>query len=145
MICLHNKAKKRIFPKGVVTLYYQVKWSESCLVMSDSLQPRELYTPWNSPGQNTGVGSLSFLQGISQPRDQIQISRIAGGFFTSWATRETHEYWSGCPIPSPVDLPDQELNPGLLHCRRILYQLSSQGSSFTIKTSDNYLFLISPS
>ena len=23
-----------------------------------------LYSPWNSPGQNTGVGSLSFLQGI---------------------------------------------------------------------------------
>ena len=24
----------------------------------------ELYSPWNSPGQSTGVGSLSFLQGI---------------------------------------------------------------------------------
>ena len=35
------------------------KWSESCSVVSDSLS-----TPWNSPGQNTGVGSLS-LQGIS--------------------------------------------------------------------------------
>ena len=32
--------------------------------MSDSLQPQELYSPWNSPGQNTGVGSLSLLQGI---------------------------------------------------------------------------------
>ena len=31
--------------------------------MSDSLQPHELYSPWNSPGQNTGVGSLSLLQG----------------------------------------------------------------------------------
>ena len=30
-------------------------------VMSDSLR---LYSPWNSPGQNTGVGSLSLLQGI---------------------------------------------------------------------------------
>ena len=27
--------------------------------MSDSLQSHELYSPWNSPGQNTGVGSLS--------------------------------------------------------------------------------------
>ena len=34
--------------------------SESCSVVSDSLQPY----PWNSPGQNTGVGSLSLLQGI---------------------------------------------------------------------------------
>ena len=32
--------------------------------MSDSLQPRGLYGPWNFPGQNTGVGSLSLLQGI---------------------------------------------------------------------------------
>ena len=31
---------------------------------SDSLQSHELYSPWNSPGQNTGVGSLSLLQGI---------------------------------------------------------------------------------
>ena len=30
----------------------------------DSLQPHGLYSPWNSPGQNTGVGSLSLLQGI---------------------------------------------------------------------------------
>ena len=32
--------------------------------MSDSLWPRGLYSPWNSPGQHTGVGSLSLLQGI---------------------------------------------------------------------------------
>ena len=43
------------------------KWkceSESRLVRSNSLQPHGLYSPWNSPGQNTGVGSLSLLQGI---------------------------------------------------------------------------------
>ena len=34
------------------------------LVVSDSLWPHELYSPWNSPGQNTGVGSSSLLQGI---------------------------------------------------------------------------------
>ena len=39
--------------------------SESCSVVSDSLQPHGLYHPWNSPGQNTGVGSHSLLQGIS--------------------------------------------------------------------------------
>ena len=38
--------------------------TESHSVMSDSLQPRGLYNLWNSPGQNTGVGSLSLLQGI---------------------------------------------------------------------------------
>ena len=33
----------------------------SCSVMSDSLRPHGLYSPWNSPGQDTGVGSLSLL------------------------------------------------------------------------------------
>ena len=32
--------------------------------MFDHLQPHGLYSPWNSLGQNTGVGSLSLLQGI---------------------------------------------------------------------------------
>ena len=38
--------------------------SESCSDVSNSLQPHGLYSPWNSPGQNTGVGSHSLLQGI---------------------------------------------------------------------------------
>ena len=38
--------------------------SESHAVMSDSLQLHGLYSPWNSPGQNSGVGGLFFLQGI---------------------------------------------------------------------------------
>ena len=38
--------------------------SESRSVLSDSLRPHGLYSPWNSPGQNIGVGSLSLLQGI---------------------------------------------------------------------------------
>ena len=36
---------------------------ESCSVVSDSLRTHELYSPWNSLGQNIGVGSLSLLQG----------------------------------------------------------------------------------
>ena len=38
----------------------KVKVTQSCPI----LWPHGLYSPWNSPGQNTGVGSLSFLQGI---------------------------------------------------------------------------------
>ena len=38
--------------------------SESRSVVSDSLQLHGLYSLWNSPGKNIGVGSLSFLQGI---------------------------------------------------------------------------------
>ena len=37
--------------------------------MSDSLWPHGLYNPWNSLGQNTGVGSLSFLQQISPTQE----------------------------------------------------------------------------
>ena len=33
-------------------------------VPSDFLQPHGQYSPWNSPGQNTRVGSISLLQGI---------------------------------------------------------------------------------
>ena len=58
-------------------------------VMSDSLRPHGLYSPWNSLGQNTEMGSLSLLQQI---------------------------------------FPTQGSNWGLLHCGRILYQLSYQGS-----------------
>ena len=64
--------------KGKVTV------AQSCLTLSDPMD-----SPWNSPGQNTGEGDLTLLQGI---------------------------------------LPTQGLNPGLPHCRWILYQLSHQGS-----------------
>ena len=68
--------------------------SEICSVVSDSLQCHGLYSPWNSPGQNAGEGSLSLLQGI---------------------------------------FPTQGSNPGLPHCRWILYQLSHKGSLRTLK------------
>jgi len=63
-----------------------VKVAQSCLTLCN---PNGLYSPWNSPGQNTGMGSLSLLQEI---------------------------------------FPTQGSNPGLLHCRRILYQLSHKRS-----------------
>ena len=71
-------------------------WSESCSVVSDSLRPQGLYSPWNSPSHNTLVGSFSLLQGIfptqglnsGLPQNRRQI-------LTSWATRQAQEYWSG--------------------------------------------------
>ena len=39
-------------------------WSARCSVISDSLRCYGLYSPWNSPGHNTGVGSFSLPQGI---------------------------------------------------------------------------------
>ena len=109
----------------------EVSETESRSVVSDSLRPHGLYTPWNSPGQNTGVGSLSLLQRIfstSQPRDHTQVSHIAGGVFTSWATGKPMNTGVGSLSLLQQIFPTQESNWGLLHCRQILYQLSSQGS-----------------
>ena len=50
--------------------------------------------------------AFPFSRGSSQLRDRTQVSHVAGRFFTSWATREAQEYWSGQPIPSPGDYPD---------------------------------------
>ena len=62
----------------------KVKVTPPCPTLCDPMD-----CPWDSPGQNTGVGSLSLLQRI---------------------------------------FPTQGSNPGLQHCRWILYQLSYQGS-----------------
>ena len=67
--------------------------SESHSVVSDCLQPHGLYSPWNSPGRNTGGGSLSLLQVIiptqgSKPGvPHCRWIRI----LYSWATREAHK------------------------------------------------------
>ena len=58
-----------LFVPSISTFYVRaMNWlqfiSESHSVVSDSLQPHGLYSPWNSPGHNIGVGSCSLLQGI---------------------------------------------------------------------------------
>ena len=84
--------KRGLFLEEVCCFYANTsdvvkKESDSHSVVSDSLWSHGLYSPWNSPGQNPGVGCLSLLQGI---------------------------------------FPTQGSNPGLPHCRRILYRLSHQ-------------------
>ena len=37
--------------------------------------------------------AIASSKGSSQPRDQTRISHIAGGFFTTWATREAHNQY----------------------------------------------------
>ena len=57
--------------------------SLSCSVVSDSLQGHGLQPArLPCPGKNTGVRSHYLLQGISQPRDQTQVSCNAGRFLT---------------------------------------------------------------
>ena len=63
------------------------KESESGSVMSSSLQPYGLQSPWNSPVQNIGVGSLSLLQQIFLTQESNR-GFLHCKFFTSWATRK---------------------------------------------------------
>ena len=69
----------------------EVKWSESHSVVSDSLWSHGLYCPWHSPGQNTGVGSLSLLQRIFPTQGSNPGLPHCSRFFTSWNTREAQE------------------------------------------------------
>ena len=66
-----------------------MKWSVNHSVMSNSLWPHGLHSPWSSPGQNTRVGSHSLLQGIFPTQGSNPGLLHATRFFTSWATRET--------------------------------------------------------
>ena len=63
--------------------------AQSCLTLSNPMDDSLPGScPWNSPGNKSGVGCYSLLQGSSQPTDQTWVSCIAGGFFIIWATRE---------------------------------------------------------
>ena len=70
--------------------YYYESESESHSVMSDSLQPCGILQ-----ARILEWVAFPFSRGSSQPIDRTQVSLIAGGFFTSWATREDQEYWIG--------------------------------------------------
>ena len=57
--------KQHLGASSLPGLYISLKnESESCSVVSNSLWPHGLFSSWNSPGQNTGVDSLSLLQQI---------------------------------------------------------------------------------
>ena len=64
--------------------------SESHSVVSNSLGPHGLFSPWNASGLSTGVGSLFLLQRIFPTQESNWVSCIVGGFFTSWATGKRH-------------------------------------------------------
>ena len=57
------------FEKNILLLDRE---SESHSVTSDSLRPHRLYSPWNSLGQNTGVGNLPFLSPGDLPNPGIK-------------------------------------------------------------------------
>ena len=65
-----------------------LQWDSSSQQVAKVLACNDHCILWNSPGQNTGVGSFSILQGSLQPRNRTQVSHVAGGFSTNWATRK---------------------------------------------------------
>ena len=86
-----------------------------------------LYSPWNSPGQNTGVGSLSFLQGIFPTQGSnpgLPHSRRI--FLPAEPQGKSKNTSVGSLSLLQRIFPTQESNWGLLHCRHIRYQLSYQ-------------------
>ena len=94
----HHRALSRVPCAIKFSLWSDLKVAQSCQTLCKPMD----YSPWNSPGQNTGVGR----------------------FFTSWATGKPKNTGVGSLSLPQRTFPTQELNWGLLHCRRILYQLS---------------------
>ena len=88
------------------------KNSESLSVMSDSLRPHGLYSPWDSPGHITGVGSFSLIQRIFPTKGSNSGLLHCRWIIYQLNHREAKEYWIGYPISSPVDLPDPGIEPG---------------------------------
>ena len=110
--------------------------------MSDSLWPHGLYNPWNSPGQRTGVGSHSLLQG-STPRIKPRSPILQVDSLPVEPQRKPKNTVVGSLSLLQEIFPTQELNRGLLHYKWILYQPSYQGSSLYIYTNTSVLVLFS--
>ena len=103
----------------------KVKVTQSCPTLWDPMD----YTVYGILQARTLEWvAFPFSRVSPQPRDWTQVSHIAGGFFTSWATREAHNTTVGCLSLLQQIFLTQESNWGPLHCKRILYQLSYQGS-----------------
>ena len=96
--------------------------------MSDSLRPHGLYSPWNSPVQNSGESSHSpFPRDLLNPGIKPRSSMLQEGSLLAEPQGKARS--TGVDSLSLLQgiFLTQELNQGLLHCRLILYQLSYEG------------------
>ena len=105
-------------------MFMKEKVAQSCPTFCNSM-----CSPRNSPGQNTGVGSHSLLQGIF-PTQGSNPSLL----HCRWIIHQlSHQgsprilEWVAYPYSSVSSQPRNQTR-GLLHCRQILYQLNYQGS-----------------
>ena len=108
--------------------------------MSNSLGPHGLYSPWNSSGQNTGVGSLSLLQGIfpTQGIKPRSPALRADSLLAEPPGKPKNTGVGSLSLLQQIFL-TQESNKGLLHCRQILSQLSYGGSPVRTKLDPDHL------
>ena len=89
--------------------------SESCSVMSNSLWPHGLHSPWNSPGQNTRVGSVQFSCSVVSDSLQPHELQHARPPCPS-STPEVHP--NSCPLSwwcHPTTHPPSSLSPPSLN------------------------------
>ena len=113
----------------VMYLYLpRLEWKWKLLSCIQLFGTHGIFSPWNSPSQNTIMGTFPFSRGYSQPRDRTQVSRIAGGFFTTEPPGKPKNIGAGSLSLLQQIFPTEELNRGLLHYRQVLYQLTNQGS-----------------
>ena len=83
------------------------------------------YSPWNYPGQNTGVGSLSLLQGnLPNPVFKSRSPTFQANYLPAEPQGKPKKTGVGSLSLLQRIFLTQESNQGLLHCRKILYQLS---------------------
>ena len=95
-----------------------------------------LYSPWNSPSQNTEVGSLSLLKGIFLTQESNPGLPHCKKILYQLASREALEYFNGQPIPSPLALPDPGIEPGSPALQADLRdRLSTNGCGIMLRTN----------
>ena len=92
--------------------------------MSDSLRPHGLYSPRNSLGQNTGVGSLSLPNPGIKPRSPA----LQADSLPAEPQEKPKNIGVGTLSFIQGIVPTLGSNPGLTHCRVNLYQLNHKGS-----------------
>ena len=110
-------------------IYLSIICKSKSLSRLQHFVPLGLYSPWNSLGQNTGVDSLSLLQGIF-PTQVLNPGLLHCRWILYKLSHKGKPSNSGMGRLSLLQwvLPTQESNQGLLDCRWILYQLSYQGT-----------------
>ena len=137
---LGNIIKIIIITKIKFVIFLHITW---CSVMSNSLWPHGLYSPWSFPGQNTGVGILSLLQeDLPNPGIEPRTPTLQADSLPAEPQRKPKNTRVGSlSLPLRGIFPTLELNQGLLHCRQILYQLNYQGSPI-ITTKIKFLIKI---